>query len=346
MGLYKRGNIYWCSITVKGKQYRFSTKTKDRKTAQQIYAKLLFDLENSLTQPEKPKITFIEFFKNQYLTWSERQASYRTKKYYPNVIPDWFKKIPLSEISTRDIELLQGDLMKDKKPATVNRIIASIKHAMTKAYEWELIDETVYKKIQRVKPLKGEVKRLRFLSIDEIHKLIDAAEPHLKPIITVAVNTGMRRSEILNLTWQQVDLKHGFILLEKTKNGERREIPMNEPVRQLLKQLFTNRRLNTDFVFVNPQTGKRLTEIKRSFHTACKKAGITDFRFHDLRHTFASHLIMSGVDLKTVQELLRHKDIKMTLRYSHLAKAHKTNAVEKLNITLYHNFITIRGKRS
>lgn len=341
MGLYKRGNIWWFSITIKGKQFRFSTKTSDRKKATEIYARTLIELENPAKEIES-SISFGEFFQKQYLPFTERQASFRTKKYYPGVIPDWFKRLPLNKITTRDIELLQGDLLKSRTPASVNRIIAAVKHSFTKAYEWELITEEIFKRVQRVKPLKGEVQRLRFLSLDECQRLVNAAEPHLKPILIVALNTGMRKSEILNLTWSQIDLKHSYIRLEKTKNGERRDIPMNDTLKTLFKDLFKNRRLDTDYIFINPTTGRRLTDIKRSFKTACKRAGITDFRFHDLRHTFASHLVMAGVDLKTVQELLGHKDIKMTLKYSHLSKAHKENAVNKLNITIYHNFITLR----
>jgi len=152
----------------------------------------------------------------------------------------------------------------------------------------------------------------------------------------------MRRGEILNLKWENVDLKHGFILLEKTKNGERREIPMNEALKQLFRQLFAQRRLDTDYIFVNPQTGKRYTEFKRSFHTALRKAGIRDFRFHDLRHTFASQLVMNGVDLKTVQELLGHKYITMTMRYSHLSQAHKKEAVRVLENLICHNFVKVK----
>jgi len=186
---------------------------------------------------------------------------------------------------------------------------------------------------------------LRFLSLEECQRLIEAAEPHLKPIIITALNTGMRKGEILTLTWRQIELKHGYIHLEKTKNGERRDIPMNDTLKTLFKSLLKNRRLDLDYVFVNPDTGKRFHNIKRNFATACRRAGITDFRFHDLRHTFASHLVMNGVDLKTVQELLGHKTIKMTLKYSHLSKAHKEKAVNTLNITIYHNFITIRQER-
>ncbi|MFN3740471.1 MAG: site-specific integrase, partial [Thermodesulfovibrionales bacterium] len=136
----------------------------------------------------------------------------------------------------------------------------------------------------------------------------------------------------------------GYILLDRTKNGERREIPMNAEVRALFTELLKNRVVGIDYVFVNPQTGKRLTDIKRSFSSACRRAGIQDLRFHDLRHTFASHLVMAGVDLRTVQELMGHKSITMTLRYSHLAKAHKEREINRVTITKYYNFITIWGK--
>lgn len=343
MGLYKRGNIWWFSITIKGKQFRFSTRTADRKKATEIYARALLELDNP--GKENEPVTFNDFMVNQYLPFTERQNSYQSKKYYFKVIPDWFKRLTLSQISTRELELLQGDLLKGRTPASVNRIIAMVKHSLKKACEWELVGEETLKKVQRVKPLKGEIQRLRFLSLEECHKLIEAAEPHLKPIIITALNTGMRKGEILNLTWNQIDLKHGYIHLDRTKNGERRDIPVNSTLKALFKELFKKRRLDTDYVFVNPDTGKKYHDIKRSFTTACRRAGITDFRFHDLRHTFASHLVMNGVDLKTVQELLGHKTIKMTLKYSHLSKAHKEKAVNTLNITIYHNFITIRQER-
>jgi integrase len=129
-----------------------------------------------------------------------------------------------------------------------------------------------------------------------------------------------------------VDLRHGFLLLDRTKNGERREVPINATLRAALQGL--TRRLDVPYVFHDPLTGRRYRDVKRSFRSACRRAGIKDFRLHDCRHTFASHLVMAGADLTTVKELLGHKTLAMTLRYSHLTSSHKMRAVDLLDLAL------------
>jgi integrase len=142
----------------------------------------------------------------------------------------------------------------------------------------------------------------------------------------------MRKGEILKLKWDSVDLKHGFILLGLTKNGDRREIPINKTLRSTLKSI--PRRLDVPFVFFNLKSDKPYKDVKRSFASAVKKSKIHDFKFHDLRHTFASHLVMAGVDITTVSRLLGHKSLTMTLRYAHLAPSHMVHAVNVLDTTL------------
>lgn len=124
----------------------------------------------------------------------------------------------------------------------------------TKAVEWEMVEEETLKRVRKVKLLPENNRRLRYLSKEECQKLIDACDPHLRPIVITALNTGMRKAEILNLRWDQVDLKHGFILLEITKNGERREIPINHTLRKTLMAL--PRCLDTPYVFFDLRTGK------------------------------------------------------------------------------------------
>jgi integrase len=175
-----------------------------------------------------------------------------------------------------------------------------------------------------VKCLKEPPGRLRYLTGEEMDALVGACSPHLRPIVLTALHTGMRKSEILGLTWQEIDFGVRTITVHHTKNNERRVIPMNRTLYEELRQL--PRHLHSPYVFCNEQ-GERYDEVKRSFNTACRKAGIIDFRFHDLRHTFASHLIMNDISLKAIQTLLGHKDIRMTLRYTHLSGEHLQAAV-------------------
>lgn len=228
------------------------------------------------------------------------------------------------------MEEYQTKLLKaNKKPATVNRNIATIKHMFTKAVEWELVDEETYKRIQKVKLLAENNRRLRYLSGEECASLVSALPARIRPIVITVLSTGMRKGEILSLQWEKnIDLKNGLILLEVTKNGDRRECPINETLKNCLGKLV--RHITSPYVFVN-ENGERVKDIKRAFNSALRKVGIKDFHFHDLRHTFASQLVMGGVDLTTVKELLGHKTLTMTLRYAHLAPGHKLDAVEKLN---------------
>ena len=142
----------------------------------------------------------------------------------------------------------------------------------------------------------------------------------------------MRRGEILNLKWEQVDVKHGFILLEITKNGERREIPIDNTLTMMFNSM--PRGLESVYVFTDPRTGEPYKSVQTSFETALKRAEIRDFRFHDLRHTFASHLVMADVDLTSIRELLGHKLLTMTIRYAHLAPEHKRRAINMLDKVL------------
>ena len=197
------------------------------------------------------------------------------------------------------------------------------------AAEWGDIKENPAKK---VKSLKGMTKRFRYLVPDEIQKVLSNCDVRLggllKPLVTVAVHIGARKGELLGLKWDQVNFDQGIISLLDTKNGERRDIPMNETVRATLQ---TIKRRN-ELVFPN-RNGKYFddAQIHLAFRAALDKSGITDFRFHDLRHTFASNLAMERVDLCVIAQLLGHKSLAMTRRYAHLSPKHKTRVVNILD---------------
>ena len=340
MGLYRRKDspIWYMSFCVNNRQYQRSTGTSNKQAAQTIYDAIKYKIAIGKWIPEmqveeKPKeYTFIEL-SEKYKAWAEgRQKAFkRWKSYLIAQLVKKFGDLFLNDFSTEVIEQYQSEMLgKGNKPATVNRKIAVLAHMFTKAADWKMFDSAA---IPKVKMLKEDNKRLRYLSKEECQALINACEPHLKPIVITALNTGMRKGEILNLRWDaNIDLRHGFILLDKTKNGERREIPINDTLRGVLQGI--TRRLDISYVFYDNSTGKPYGDVKRAFATACRRAGIKDFHFHDLRHTFASHLVMAGVDLTTVKELLGHKTLTMTLRYAHLAPSHKVEAVKK-----YDNFL-------
>jgi integrase len=216
----------------------------------------------------------------------------------------------------------------------------------TKAEEWEMVERNPFGRGKSLL-IKENNKRMRFLSEDEIARLLNACESrkHLHRIVKCALHTGMRRGEILKLKWNQV--LDGFIYLRETKTNESRQIPINDELAIVFKEIRREQGLSSEYVFTYKPNAwklfakgqeaehikaKPIKRIEKGFYTALEKAGIEDFKFHDLRHTFASHLIMKGASLKEVQELLGHKDIKMTMRYAHLSQENKRKAINLLNV--------------
>ena len=330
-GLYKRGNVYWMCYKVNGKVYRESTGNTAQKDAEYVLACRRKEIEEGLL-PNAKKISykFAELAK-EYLKWAERQRSYKDKKLWMRQLVEVFGNHDVKDLNTREIEQWQSSRLKYNKPSTVNRLLATLKHMVNKGVQWEMAGDGALKQVRNVKLLPENNRRLRFLSVEECQVLIDCCAPHLKPIVTVALHTGMRKSEILGLKWEQIDLTHGFILLETSKNGERREIPIDNTLREMFEEMPHS--IESINVFTD-RDGNPYKEVKKSFRTALKKAGISDFRFHDLRHCFASHLVMAGVDLVSVKELLGHKSLTMTMRYSHLSHGHKRKAVNVLDKVL------------
>jgi integrase len=349
-GIYKRGGVFWIRYAgIDGKIIFESAKQGDRPgTKQQDAEALLHERKADVGRGKQPEIrkkipnTTFKELSVEYLKWAKRQRSFKQKETLVNQLVTIFGAYPLRAFNSRLLEQYQTERMEKSnkqvkyqvgnKAGTINRHIATIKHMFTKGVEWELVEEDALKKVRKVKMLEENNRRLRYLSVEECGKLLKECPKHLGPIVITALHTGMRRGEIFGLKWENVDLKHGFILLDKTKNGTRREIPVDGTLRATLTAL--PRRLDLPHVFFNPDTDLPYGDIKTAFNGACKRAGIKDFHFHDLRHTFASHLVMAGQDITTVKELLGHKSLTMTLRYAHLAPAHAVKAVELLDSIL------------
>jgi len=241
---------------------------------------------------------------------------------------------PLSELKAGRIAEYREHLLGRKStrggtsaPATCNRALAALRHLLRLAHlEWEALEH-----MPRIRLEREPEGRLRFLSEPEATRLLAACEESkngvLTAVVTVALHTGMRRGEILGLTWERVDFSRGVLILEQTKSGKRREVPMNRAVYDALTALPEPHEAGLVFT---KRDGRAWGQVRTAFELACQRGKVFDFRFHDLRHTCASWLIMRGRSLKEVQELLGHRDFKMTLRYAHLSPDRLREAVASL----------------
>ncbi len=236
--------------------------------------------------------------------------------------------------------MLSGLTCKGKlrSATTVIRYLASLSHAFAIAVkDWEWLQKNPVMKISKPK-ISNE--RTRFLNNDEKERLIQACQESeskgLYPIVILALSTGMRRGEIMNLKWGDIDLDQGSILLQTTKNGERRFVPLVGTALNLLRLRYTNQEADL-LVFPAPYSQSKPIDIRSAWNTALRNAGISNFRFHDLRHTAASYLAMNQASLLEIGTLLGHKTVQMTKRYAHLSNAHIYSTAVTLNAKLFDN---------
>lgn len=211
--------------------------------------------------------------------------------------------------------------------STINRELQCLRKIFNKAIDWSYVVDNPIKKVDFLSE-KGSIRK-RVLSEDEEKRLNAVASFYLKQVILVALHTGMRKGEVLKLKWENVDFERQEIIIVETKDDEDRVVPMNPLLFNVLLML-KSKGGEDEYVFTNPKTGKRYVEIKRAFTSACEKACIEDFHFHDLRHTYASRLVRNGADLNTVKELLGHSSITTTQRYLHSQAEQKRIAVNTL----------------
>jgi integrase len=347
-GIYKRGKIYWIRYAgCDGRTVFESSGSTKFDVAQALYISRKKAIGDG-DQPEIKNIANYSFkeLSEKYLLWiTGRQKSAKVKSYIIGQLVQTFGSLPLKRFNTLIVEQLQTDLInRGLKNSSCNKVMNVLKHMFAKAAEWEMVESETLKRIRKVKLLSDDSKRLRYLSKDEYQALVSACDVQQTCVVT-ALNTGMRRGDV-KAQMENVDLRRLYLVGQMTKNGERREI-----LSMTLSEAFAGTaKVGCSLSFFDKTTGKAFQDVKRSFGTALKKVeilkcpdcnfqkarvkskeeaghcpvcgvkvavinGIQDFHFHDLRHTFASHLIMAGVDITIVKELSAHKDIKMTIRY-------------------------------
>jgi len=341
MRVFQRGDNWYIDFRFKGQRVRECI-GPSRKIAEAVIAKRKTEIAENKFLDVRKELQPVNFhdFAVEYIAWSKVNKKLSTSKediYRMRRLDKEFGNQNIQDITTWQIEKYKSkrrEMLKAKGkgkgelrvgPSCVNGELRLLKHIFSKTIEWGKCKENP---ARRVKVLKGETQRKRFLSPEEAQSFLSNCGDPLRIIALVVLNTGMRKSEILGLRWSQVNLEQGIITLTDTKNREIRYIPMNQAVKTTLGEIPHR----GDYVF-SDGNGRRYTSLQHSFERAREKSGIEDFHFHDMRHTFASNLVMGGVDIMTVKELLGHKTLAMTLRYSHLSPSHKALAVNILDRT-------------
>src|SRR5207237_7112163 len=326
--IYRRGQSWCVGFTVNGRRVR-ETVGPNKKIAERVLSlRMTQVLENRYFPPIRQlgRMPFKDFAQRYREREGPMLKSIRTER---NRVLAWAREFgsrPLGQITRTEIEAWRRERMSICRPATINRDLSRLRHMLNIAVEWELLEES---SMQGIKFLRENNARTRYLSLEECQRLIASCiAPHIRALVGVALHSGMRLGEILNLRWYDLDFASGFILVRDSKNGESRHVPMDATLSALFRAY--PHRLGTDLVFSSSRGG-RIVDVRTGFLNSCNRVGLADLHFHDLRHTFASQFVMAGGDLYILKEILGHKSITMTQRYAHLSPTYKIKAIDRMN---------------
>ena len=320
---FKNGN-WWARYYVDGKEVR--EKCDNKTQAKAIYAKRLVEIREGRYFPKAKTVRVLfKDLTDDYLRYADLHHK-RKGDDLPRVQTwlDTFGSVQAEDVKPSQVEEVMAKLKEGgMEPATIHRRLTVLKAIYNRAEKAGLIAKNP---ARNVRPPKYDNSLVRFLDMAQEKKLFEALPSYLHPVVTVALHTGCRQGELLKLEWRDVDFRRGMFLCRDTKAGDSRWVPMNTLVRKTLGDLRPDPMDPTAKVF---HVGHEKS-LSRAFAVAVKRAGIEPFRFHDLRHTFASRLAMNGANDRTLQTLGGWKTPRMLLRYSHLGPSHLQDAVEGL----------------
>jgi integrase len=325
-GVYRRpdSRFWWIAATLaNGKRVRQSSGTEDRQEAEAFLAKLTLDAYRQTHFGIKPQRSWQEAVL-RYLTAKQGLRSYRDVKRICRKLDQYLGRLMLGQINGDVIwTVAQGELRRGNKPATVNRYLALIRSLLRMARdEWQWIDS-----VPKVRLLKGEVERDRWLTREEADGLIAACPPHLGALVRFALSTGCRAREITGLEWNRVDLARHTAWLNRTKNGTPRGVPLNADAVAVLQEQ-VGKHPQFCFTYRGQPIGWDLTNT--AWENALRKAGIEDFRFHDLRHTWASWHRQAGTSCDELKDLGGWKSRVMVDRYAKFATDNLARAAARI----------------
>ncbi len=356
MAIFKRGDQYWIDYYYRTSGGAFRRKREKVGTNYKLAKEALVKRQSEIAERsffpdrQKERVLFEDASK-EFLKWAKVNISERSYERYRCSVDNLvvaFGQQHLDEVAPPAVEKFKTDRLKVVMPATINRDLAVLKRIYNLILKGQLLpDVSVPESLpRRIHLLRENNLRIRYLSFQEYQELLLACDRlhakrspatraqaiDMKPLLIVGVNTGMREGEILMLKWADIDFKGTNITVHHGKGGQPRPVPMNRHVVETLENL--PRRIDSPYIFCHKEHGKRTGKpfhwIKIGWDSLLKEAGITNLRFHDLRHTCASWLVMRGVPLQKVQQILGHKSYQTTLRYAHLAPDQGKAAVDLL----------------
>ena len=332
VSIYKRGKSWYYDFQYRGERYAGCIGAVSKTVAREVEIKKKVEAkEGRYESTAKKPSPLLEDFVEEYFEFyraTRRPHSVRRHEISWRAVQPVFGNKRLDEISPLALERYRRQRQKSgRSDVTINRELAFLRHVYTMAITW---DKTIENPVKKVKLARENNDKMRILSPDEEIRLLAQCGAQLKPLVITALNTGFRSSELLSLTWADVDFSSGMVTVRAgyVKNRESRSVPMNKVLTATLRAIKMGSSMS-EAVFLSSR-GTPYRSFRSAFERAVRKAKIEDVTIHSMRHTFASRLVMAGVDLPTVKELMGHKDIKMTLRYTHLSNRHKQNAVNAL----------------
>lgn len=322
--LYKRGKTWWIDFSApNGERIRRSSKTGNRIQAQEYHDKLKTELWRQDKLREQPTRTWDEaalrWLKSLGNPGTEQNAAIRIEW-----LQSFLRGKLLREIDRSLLAEIAEERGKDVGPSTVNRYLEMIRTILRKAHEWGWIET-----VPTIRRQKEPLKRIRWLTREEAIKLLAELPGHQADLARFALATGLRQRNILELEWNQVDMKRALCWIhpDQAKGGKAIGVPLNQEALSVLRKQIGNHEQRV-FTFEGKPVGQVNTKAWRN---ALKRAGIKDFRWHDLRHTWASWHVQAGTPLNVLQELGGWSDFKMVQRYAHLAPEHLARFVENSN---------------
>lgn len=287
-----------------------------------------YDIASDNTQYTLSEITVdYEEYANNNLSRA-KEAILHVKTFYKVVGNKLVNQVNLADIQKyiayRKSQKNKNNKNKGVSNSSINREIDDIRRCFSIAKTNKKIKQNPFNELT---DLKTENPTKRYLTKEEEEKLLEKANPIMKVVIIVALHTGMRKSEIINLKWSDVFLDDNYLIALNTKNGKSRELIITDKMKEGLSSLIKA----SEYVFTNPTTKTKYSDFKDTFARIVKRAQISHITFHELRHTTASRLNELGVDLATIQEYLDHSDAKVTQKYIHKPRKNIIDAINKLS---------------